>query len=94
MIILEREKSEVFNVEQGMARGCSSSPILFSACINDLLKGVEEAELGIQLSSGNTVGGILFANDFVSISDSNKSLKKLIDVVRIYSMHQKPLIAV
>ena len=29
-VLLEREKLEVFNMEQGVAQGCSSSPILFS----------------------------------------------------------------
>ena len=54
-----------FNVDQGVAQGCSLSPILFSVFINDLLKEVEQAELGIQLSSGKTFGGMLFADDFV-----------------------------
>ena len=31
-----------------------------------------------------TVGGMLFADDFVGISDSNESLQKLIDVVYSY----------
>ena len=38
---LEGEKSDSFNVEQGVAQGCSLSPILFSVFINDLLKEVE-----------------------------------------------------
>ena len=29
---------------------------------------------GIQLSSGKTVGGMLFADDFVGVSDSKESL--------------------
>ena len=37
-----------------MAQGCSLSAILYSVFINDLLKEVEQAELGIQLSSGKT----------------------------------------
>ena len=40
------------SVEQGEAQGCSLSPIFFSVFINDLLKDVEQAELGIQRSSG------------------------------------------
>ena len=55
-----------------------------SVFINDLLKEVEQAELGIQLSSGKTFGGMLFADDFVGVSDSNESLQKLIDVVYSY----------
>ena len=60
------------------------SPILFSVFVNDLLKEVEQTGLGIQLSSGKTVGGMLFADDFVGISDSKESLQKLLDVVYSY----------
>ena len=38
---------------------------------------VKQAGLGIQLSSGKTVGGMLFADDFVGISDSKESWQKL-----------------
>ena len=76
----------MFTIEQGMAQGCSWSPILFSVFINDLLKEVEQTGLGIQLSSGKTVGGMLFADDFVGISDSKENLQKLpvLDVVYSY----------
>ena len=47
-VLLEGEKSDQFNVEQGVAHGCSLSPMLFSVLINDLLKEVERIELGIQ----------------------------------------------
>ena len=57
------------------------SPILF---INDMLKVVEQAKLGVQLSSGKKIGGMLFADDFVGVSDSKESLQKLIDVVHRY----------
>ena len=84
MYVVQWEKSAMFSVEQGVAQGCSLSPILFSVFINDLLKDVEQAELGIQLSSGKRVGGMLFADDFVGVSDSRESLQKLIDVVHGY----------
>ena len=49
-VLLEVEKLDSFNVEQGVAQRCtcSSSPILFSVFINDLLKEAEQAELEIQ----------------------------------------------
>ena len=85
ILLLEGEKSDPFNVEQGVAQGCSLSSIIFSVFINDLLKEKEQAELGIQLSSGKTVGGMLFTDDFVGVSDSKESLQKLIiDVVYSY----------
>ena len=77
-VLLEGEKSDTFTIEQGVAQGCSLSPILFSVFVNDLLKEVEQTGLGIQLSSGKTVGGMLFADDFVGISDSKESLQKLL----------------
>ena len=66
-----------------MAQGFSLSLILFSIFINDLLKEVEKAELGIQLECGKIVG-MLFADDFVGVSDSKEQLQKLIDVVYSY----------
>ena len=76
-VLLEGEKSDSFNVDQGVAQGCSLSPILFSVFINDLLKEVEQAELGIQLSSGKTFGRMLFADDFVGVSIQRKACKSL-----------------
>ena len=58
----EGEKSDRFSLEQGVAQGCSLSPILFSVFINNLLK---RHGLGVQLNNGKTIGGLLFADDFV-----------------------------
>ena len=62
-MFLEGEKSTTFTLEQGVAQGCSLSPILFSVFIDDLLREVEKADLGIQLGGGKKVGGMLFADD-------------------------------
>ena len=40
------------------------SPILFSVFINGLLKDVEQAGLGIEISNGKRMGGKLFADEF------------------------------
>ena len=63
-VLLEGEKLEVFNVEQGVVQGCSLSPILFSVFINGLVV-VEQAGLGIELSDGGKFERLLFADDFV-----------------------------
>ena len=52
--------------------------------INDSLKDVEEAGLGIEVSSGKRIGGMLCADDFEGVSESRESLQKLIDVVYRY----------
>ena len=46
-----------------------------------MLKEVEQVEIGIQLSSGKRVGGLLFSNDCIGVSHLNESLQKLIGVV-------------
>ena len=76
-ILLEGEKSAAFRVEQGVAQECSLSPILFSVFINGLLKDVEEAGLGIEISSGKRMGGMLFADDFVGVSELRKAYRSL-----------------
>ena len=55
-VFLEGEKSDTFSLEQGVAQGCSLSPILFSVFINDLLIEVEKAGLGVQLNNGKSIG--------------------------------------
>ena len=45
---------------------------------------MEQAELGIVLSAGGRLGGMLFADDFVGVSESGEQLQKLIYVVHAY----------
>ena len=89
VVLLEGEKLDTFKTEQGVAQGCSLSPILFSVFINDLIKEVEQNGLGIQLNSGKTVGGMLFADDFVGISDSKESLQKLYIVTVVNGVYKQ-----
>ena len=56
-MLLEGEKSEAFSLEQGVAQGCSLSPILFTVFINDLLVEVEEAGLVVQLNDRKSNAG-------------------------------------
>ena len=59
---------------------------MFSVFINGLLREVEEAEIGIDLNSGGRLGGLLFADDFVGVSESKDQLQTLIDVVHVYCL--------
>ena len=75
-VLLDGEKSTMFSVEQGVAQGCSLSPILFSV----FMKEVEEAGVGVQLWNDRSMTGMLFADDIVGVSDSMENL----DVVHNY----------
>ena len=59
-MLLEGETSNTFSLEQGVAQGCSLSPILFSVFINDLLIEVEKAGFGVQLNNGKSIGDLFF----------------------------------
>ena len=74
----------MFDVEQGVAQGCSLSPILFSVFINGRLVAVDPVGLGIELSDGGKVGGLLFADAFVGVSESGEQLQRVRDVVNSY----------
>ena len=54
---------------------------MFSVFISDLLEEIHRAQIGIQLKSGNKVGGLLLAEDFVGITESPENLQQLIDII-------------
>ena len=74
MVLLEGEKSAAFRVEQGVAQ--------VSVFIYCLLWDVEEAGLGIEISNDKRIGGMLFVDDIVGVSESRESLQELIVVCR------------
>ena len=55
----------------------------FSYILNNILYVIVHI-YGIQLSSSKNIGGILFADDFVGVSDSKENLQRLIYVVYSY----------
>ena len=61
--------------------GCTASPIVFKACtINDLI--VEEVEVEAAKQRGtvgeDTVSGLMFADEFVAMSETPEGLQKQI----------------
>ena len=44
----------------------------------DLLKEVEEAGVGVQLCNDRSMTGMLFADDFVGVSDSRRIYRSLL----------------
>ena len=48
------------------------------------MREVGEAGLGVELFNDKSIGGMLFADDFVGVSDSKDKLQKLINVVHSY----------
>ena len=60
-VLLEGEKSQLFNIGQRVVQGCSMSPILF---VNQLIDAVEKAGIAITIKKDVEVGGLMFADNF------------------------------
>ena len=72
-----------FPINRGTAQGCTLSPLLFDIFVDGLLEAVAQAGMGVALHT-NTVGGLMFADDFAGLESSPTRLQQLIDLVRQY----------
>ena len=69
------KKYKQLHIGQGVAQGCSMSPILFSIFINQLLDEVEKAGFGRTIKNDVKVGGLMFADDFVGLATNAEDLQ-------------------
>ena len=76
-VFLNGCKSDYFDIYQGVAQGCTLSPTLFLIFIDGLMKEIERTVPSLPSLELN---GLLFADDFVGLSDSEQELQALIDV--------------
>ena len=83
VLMLDGELSKFFNIEQGVPQGCTLPPTLFQVFINDLLKVVEAVGQGVVVGKPS-VSGMLFADDFVGMSDTPEGLQLQIDAAKVY----------
>ncbi|CAB1111176.1 unnamed protein product [Ectocarpus sp. CCAP 1310/34] len=85
-VMLDGELSQLFDIEQGVPQGCTLSPTLFQVFINDLLEVVEAVRKGVKVGDTETsVSGMLFADDFVGMSDTPEGLQLQIDAAKKFT---------
>ncbi|CAB1106679.1 unnamed protein product [Ectocarpus sp. CCAP 1310/34] len=85
-VMLDGELSKFFDIEQGVPQGCTLSPTLFQVFINDLLEVVEAVRKGVKVGGTETsVSGMLFADDFVGMSDTPEGLQLQIDAAKKFT---------
>ena len=70
---------KIFNYQyvdilQGFAQGCTP-PNIFKIYINDVIVAVETAKQGVTVGE-DTVSGLMFADDFVGISETPEGLQE------------------
>ena len=81
-VYLDGIKSEYFCITQGVAQGCTLSPTLFLIFVDGLMKEIESK---VSSLPSLQLKGLLFADDFVGLSDSKEGLQDMINVVHAYS---------
>ena len=73
---------EYFGITQGVAQGCTLSPTLFLTLVDGLMKEIESKASFLPSLQLN---GLLFADNFVGLSDSKEGLQDMINVVHAHS---------
>ena len=76
-VYLDGIKSEYF----GITQSCTLSPTLFLIFVDGLMKEIESKVSSLPSLQLN---GLLFADDFVGLSDSKEGLQDIINVVHAY----------
>ena len=80
----DKEKSEKFNVSNGVKQGGVLSPLLFSIYIDNLFDRLKVLGLGCHIG-GTFAGAYGYADDIALISPSIYGLKKMISVCELYA---------
>ena len=81
-VYLDGIKSEYFGITQGVAQGCILSPTLFLIFVDGLMKEIESK---VSSLSSLQLNGLLFADDFVGLSELKEGLQDMINVVHAFS---------
>ena len=80
----ENQVTEVFPCKIGTRQGCSLSPSLFNMYLNDLPEiFIKKANDPVNIN-GRTIGSLLYADDFVIISQSESGLQKSLNALNTY----------
>ena len=84
-VMLDGEISKYTGISQGVAQGCTLLPHPFKIYIHDMIEAVEAAKQGVTMGE-DTVSGLMFADDFVGISETPEGLQKKIEKTLEYTM--------
>ena len=79
-----RGNSKSIDILLGVAQGCTLSPTLFKIFIDGLIIAIEAAKQGVKVGA-DMVSGLMFADDFVGISDTPEGLQKQIEKALEYT---------
>jgi retron-type reverse transcriptase len=78
-INLNSESSPMFKTSLGVKQGGPLSPRLFCIYVDDLIKEIEQNELGSEVN-GKKVGCLMYADDLLLISQKESEIQRMIEI--------------
>jgi exonuclease III len=84
-ILVNGVPTRMFDTLQGVRQGATESPLMFKIFIDGLVAELRKEGLGIGMSNGEMLDGLLFADDIVLFAKTTRHLQTLIRVVEEYS---------
>ena len=76
--------SDTFKISQGVRQGGVVSPLLYIVYIDELIKRLRQARLGVVVN-GNYSGVLAFADDVCLIAESTHELQAMLDIAAKYA---------
>ena len=89
-VMRDREISKCVDVLQGVVQGCTLSRNAFKVYMNDMIVAVEAAKRTVTVGE-DTVSELMFADDFVGISEMQEGVQKQIGKALEYARKCKVL---
>ena len=79
-VIMNDQVSDDFKVNTGLQQGCVLSPLVFSLYINGAVKKLKGERCGVECG-GETIPGLLFADNTCLMLSDAAGLRKSLDVL-------------
>ena len=89
-VMVDGEISKCVDILKGVAQGCTLSPNAFKVYMNDMIVAVEAAKRTVTVGE-DTVSELMFADDFVGISEMPEGVQNQIDKALEYARKCKVL---
>ena len=82
-VLVDGQQTEYIRAHQGVRQGCPMSPVLFSIFIEQMVRRLKQASVGIKLDT-QLMFALLYADDAVLVAESAEDLQNLINIVDEY----------
>ncbi|MCJ3109057.1 reverse transcriptase family protein, partial [Klebsiella pneumoniae] len=76
--LLLHKKSRKIPIQKGVRQGDTISPMLFTACLEEIFKSLDWNEKGLRIN-GDYLSNLRFADDIVLFSNDGDELQKMIE---------------